>query len=214
MQFPDWDAVLRLLALYAHVLACFAAAAGIVLGDLAVFMRRRIDHEQLREGTVWVSRALLALWITGLVIIGIDTGFAPAVIVSKGKLLAKLAVVVVLTLNGFALHRWALPRLLAPAGDADYARQAAKVPSLLGAVSACSWLFAAFLGLAKVLATVMGVGGFLELYGLGLVLAMAVAWVWARPRLARQLREPSPASAAMALDALHSESRLEGLWGT
>lgn len=214
MQLPDWDVLLRLLALYAHVLACFAAAAGIVLGDLAVFMRRRIDHDQLREGTVWVTRALLALWITGLVIIGIDTGFAPAVIASKGKLLAKLTVVTVLTLNGLALHRWALPRLLAPAGDAAYARQAAKVPSLLGAVSACSWLFAAFLGLAKVLASVLGLSGFLELYALSLGLALAVAWVWMRPRLERQLREPSALSEAMDLDPLRHESRLDGLWGT
>ena len=214
MQLPDWDALLRLLALYAHVLACFAAAAGIVLGDLAVFMRRRIDHDQLREGTVWVTRALLALWITGLVIIGIDTGFAPAAIASKGKLLAKITVVTVLTLNGFALHRWALPRLLAPAGDAVYAKQAAKVPSLLGAVSACSWLFAAFLGLAKVLASVLGLSGFLELYALSLALALAVAWVWMRPRLERQLREPSALSEAMDLDPLRHESRLDGLWGT
>lgn len=211
MHLPPWDALLRLLALYAHVLACFAAAAGIVMADVAIFMRRRIDREQLREGMTWVGYALVALWITGLVVVGIDTGFAPAVILSKGKLMAKITVVTVLTLNGIALHLVALPRLMAPGLDAEQARRAARTPTLLGAVSAASWLFAAFLGLAKALAAVMGLPGFLELYALSLVLTLAIAWVWMRPRLERQLREPTAASEAMDLDPLRRDTLAEGL---
>ena len=95
MESLDLSALLRMLALYTHVLACFAAAASVVLGDVAIFMPKRVDRVLLRKASILVSKSLAALWISGLVLIGIDTGFDPAVIMEKSKLLAKLSVVLV-----------------------------------------------------------------------------------------------------------------------
>lgn len=163
MQSPDVVALwplLRLVALYVHVVACFAAAAAIVLGDLAVFLHRQVDRRLLRHASSWVVKALLVLWVTGLIIIGLDTGFDLAVLFTKGKLLAKFSVVALLTLNGLALHKWALPRLMAPTYEPE---RTARIPALLGAFSLASWLFAAFLGLAKPLAGLLGYAGFMQL---------------------------------------------------
>lgn len=202
MNSPDAVALmplLRLVALYVHVVACFAAAAAIVLGDLAVFLHRQVDRRLLRRASAWVVKALAVLWVTGLLIVAIDTGFELPALLSKGKLLAKFSVVLLLTLNGVALHKWALPRLMAPTYQPELT---ARVPALLGALSLASWLFAAFLGLAKPLAGVLGYGGFMQLYALSLVLALVVAWQWGRPRLARQLAEYTADSAPIAFDPL------------
>lgn len=202
MQSPDVVALwplLRLVALYVHVVACFGAAAAIVLGDLAVFLHRQVDRRLLRRASRWVAKALGVLWVTGLIVIGIDTGFDLAVLLTKGKLLAKFSVVILLTLNGLALHKWALPRLMAPTYEPE---RTARIPALLGAFSLASWLFAAFLGLAKPLADMLGYAGFMQFYGLSLLLALAVAWHWGRPRLARQLAEYTADSAPIAFDPL------------
>ena len=177
------------------VVACFGAAAAIVLGDLAVFLHRQVDRRLLRRASSWVVKALLVLWVTGLIIIGLDTGFDLAVLFTKGKLLAKFSVVALLTLNGLALHKWALPRLMAPTYEPE---RTARIPALLGAFSLASWLFAAFLGLAKPLAGLLGYAGFMQFYG-SLLLALTVAWHWGRPRLARQLAEYTADSARSPL---------------
>ncbi|WIV98230.1 hypothetical protein [Kinneretia aquatilis] len=184
MELLDTSALLRMLALYTHVLACFAAAASVVLGDVAIFMPKRVDRVLLRKASRLVFLSLLALWVSGLVLIGIDTGFDLAVIMDKPKLLAKLSVVSILTLNGWALHRWAFPRLASPQ---EAPHKAAGLPALLGGVSSASWLFAAFLGVAKPLAIVLHYPGFMALYAASLALAIAIALGLMRQRLARQL---------------------------
>ncbi len=184
MELLDTSALVRMLALYTHVLACFAAAASVVLGDLAIFMPKRVDRVLLRKASRLVSWALLALWMSGLVLIGIDTGFAPDVILERPKLLAKLSVVLILSVNGWALHRWAFPVLASPQ---ETPQKAAGLPALLGGVSSASWLFAAFLGVAKPLAIVLHYPGFMGLYAACLAVAIAVALGLMRQRLARQL---------------------------
>lgn len=185
MELLDPSTLLRLLALYAHVLACFGAAAAIVLGDVAIFVPRRVDAVLLSKASHWVTIALLLLWLSGLLLVGIDTGFEPAVIARKPKLLAKLTVVLVLSLNGLALHRWVFPRLAAVHTQPE---RAACLPSLLGGLGAASWLFAAFLGIAKPLAPVLGYAGFMLMYAGALLLAMGIALTLLRPRLSSQLQ--------------------------
>lgn len=184
MELLDTSALLRMLALYTHVLACFAAAASVLLGDVAIFMPKRVDRVLLRKASRLVGLALGALWISGLLLIGIDTGFDPVVIADKPKLLAKLSVVLLLSLNGWALHRWAFPLLASPQEEPH---KAAGLPALLGGISSASWLFAAFLGVAKPLAIVLHYPGFMALYGASLLLAVGVALSLGRQRLARQL---------------------------
>jgi hypothetical protein len=61
--------------------------------------------------------ALVVLWITGLAVIGMDTGFDTELLATKPKLLAKLSVVTVLTVNSLALHLLAFPRMAVPQAD-------------------------------------------------------------------------------------------------
>jgi hypothetical protein len=70
-----------------------------------------------------------------------------------------------LTLNGFLLHAYALPRL----------RRLDFLAALIGGVSASSWLFAAFMGIAKPLATLMSYNQFMALYVLALTAGLCSA---------------------------------------
>lgn len=206
METIDTAALLRMVTMYGHVLACFAAAAGVVLGDIAIFMPKRVDRLLLAKAARVVALALLVLWVTGLALVGIDTGFDLAVIASKSKLLAKLSVVVLLTLNGWALHRWAFPTLAAPQ---DQPERASGLPALLGAISACSWLFAAFLGVAKALVPLLSYAGFMELYAASLLVAIVVGLFVIRPRLSRQLLRTPEDTIYSALQDL-PDARLAG----
>lgn len=184
----DPVAVLRMALILTHLLAFAVAAAGTAFGDFAIFARQRVDTELLHQATQAVAGALALLWLSGLAIIGLDTGFALDALAQRPKLLAKLTVVAVLTLNGAALHLHVFDRLSQPQANPLCA---ASLPSVLGAVSAASWLYAAFVGVAKAVTPLLGYGGFMALYGLTLAVAVAVALTVVRPRLASRLT-PAP----------------------
>lgn len=180
----DSTAVIRMLTVYGHILACFMAASAIVVADLALFLRRRVDNVLLHKASNVVLLALAALWITGLVLIGLDTGFVASEIAAKPKLVAKIIVVSLLTLNGLALLHYAFPVFARRNANT---RAAARMPTVLGAVSLVTWLYAAFLGLATPLAPAMGVSGFMAAYAVLVLVAIAVALRTVRPRLAMRL---------------------------
>ena len=184
----DPVAVLRMVLILTHLLAFAVAAAGTAFGDFAIFARQRVDTELLHQATQAVAGALALLWLSGLAVIGLDTGFAFDALAQRPKLLAKLTVVAVLTLNGAVLHLQVFDRLGQPQANPLCA---AWLPSVLGAVSAASWLFAAFVGVAKAVTPLLGYGGFMALYGLTLAVAVSVALAVVRPRLASRLA-PDP----------------------
>jgi hypothetical protein len=125
------------------------------------------------------------LWVSGLAIVALDTGFVWSELLARPKLLAKLSVVVLLTANGALLHRWVFPRLHAESATTHgQAMQFAGLASLLGGFSAVSWLMAAFVGIGKPVTAALGYGGFMALYALGLLVVLPVAWWVVRPRLA------------------------------
>ncbi len=190
-SFADTTAILRMLCIYGHLMAFAIAAAGIALGDLAVFADQHINPTQLRKAATLVASALGLLWVTGLAVVWLDTGMDPAAMGGNPKLLAKLSVVAVLTLNGMLLHRWAFPRMVSPP---QHTRSLVLGLCVLGAISSAGWLFAAFLGVAKALTLLCGYQGFAAGYGLLLAAAMAGSLVLARPRLAARLaQQPPPA---------------------
>ncbi len=168
-------------ALFIHLLALAIAAAGVGLGDYGVIGGRRLSRSMLRKGAQWVLVALAMLWGSGLVLVGIDTGFDPAIMGRSPKLLAKLTIVTLLTINGWALHRYAFPVLLG-----SRQRPLGPLPVLLGAVSAASWLFATFVGVSKAVAPALGYLGYMALYTFVVLSACIVAMGWLRPVLQRQ----------------------------
>lgn len=128
---------------------------------------------------------LIALWVTGLSVIWLDTGFDIDLLLTKPKLLAEITVVSLLTLNGIGLHWLALPALGKKHTDTQHA---ALMPSLLGAISGATWLFAAFVGVGKAVTPMLGYSGFMVLYGLSVVAAVAVSLAVVRPQLAKRMR--------------------------
>ena len=179
----DHFAALRASLIFLHLLIFAAAAGFILLGDIALFGWRRINGTLLRLSARWVSVCLLGLWLSGAAVVGLDTSFDLGRIAHNDKLLAKLTVVSILTLNGILLHRFAFPCLVAPL-PADV--PSVWVPALLGGISASTWVYAAFIGVAKPFAA-LGYSGLMALYGLLVSIALAVAMIYIRPRLARQL---------------------------
>ena len=77
--------------------------------------------------------------------------------------------------------------------------QAALLPVIFGAISATSWLYAAFVGVAKPVAATLGYMGFMGLF-VGLMLAGIVfALLTVRPRLAARLGRRDASLGALSL---------------
>jgi hypothetical protein len=172
--------VFRLLMVLGHLAAFAVALSAIMREDYNLLVKRRIDPTAIRETSRTVFWSLLALAATGAAIIGIDTGFDIAVIATKSKVLAKLTVVGILSLNGAIIHFIAFPAFRSRKSLLRY------VPllSVLAAISAVSWFYAAFLGIAKPLVGMLGYSGFMELYTGLLVGGIAFSLIAVRPLLA------------------------------
>lgn len=174
----------RMFMIYLHLLALAGAASAVALGDYAIFARERIDSALLQRAAAFATIALAVLWATGAAIIILDLGVDFDALFGKPKLLAKLTVVAVLTINSLALHLVAFPTFRS---DHEDALKAATAPTIFGAVSAASWIYAAFIGVAKPLTSAFGYSGFIALFIVILVCAITMAVVLVRPRLAARL---------------------------
>lgn len=94
-----------------------------------------------------MPRALIGLWITGLLIVAHGMAAHPAYL-NNEKLWFKVFVVVALSLNGLLVHRAGRvmqPGVMLAALDDRTALQL----NLAGATSSISWLWACFLGTAR-----------------------------------------------------------------
>lgn len=116
-----------------------------------------------------------------------DVGLDPQALMASPKAAAKLLVVVALTTNGLALHALVFPMLR---GSRGRDRTGATVPVILGAFSTASWLYASFIGASRLIAPSMSLAGYMALYGVLLVGAIACALVFVRPMVARLLPAP------------------------
>ena len=145
--------MLKTLLVYAHLLATCIALGRVLLADHKLWLWRKTplgstQLAYLEETQKVVTLALLALWVTGLALVlqgYLDEGQRYLL---NQKLWAKVAVVLLLSLNGMLLHRVGFPQLQ----RAPYTFQSFSERSrlaLLGALSTSSWLFAAFLGVAR-----------------------------------------------------------------
>ena len=90
----------------------------------------------------------------------------------------KLVIVTILTLNALLLHSVVLPRVTSRVGQPLFETSFGRLPTmstLLGAVSAVSWLFAAYLGVARELNGQMNLIPILGSYLAALLLTWALA---------------------------------------
>ena len=171
--------VARILLLLGHLMAMAVAFSAIMHEDYKMLVKRRINPLAIRRTAVAVYWSLLALFVTGIAIIGLDTGFDLAAIAAKPKILAKLTVVGILSLNGAIIHNIAFPAFKSRKTLLAFTPYL----SVLAAISGVSWFYAAFLGLAKPLTGLLGYAGFLGLYVTLLVGAVSVSLIAVRPLL-------------------------------
>lgn len=136
---------IRLVLLYSHLILCALAIAQVLKADLDI-VTGMFTREGLRAMAHQVSMVLTLLWLTGLAIIYLDTGFDPAILAERPKLLLKLMCVVVLTANGMVLHRISFP-VLTKAGPLS--TWESMFLASTGALSTSHWLMAAFIGIAR-----------------------------------------------------------------
>jgi hypothetical protein len=179
----DITAVTRMALIYVHLLGFAGAAAFVAQGDYALLGQSRIDMTLLRRSARFVSVALAVLWVSGLAVIWMDTHFVLSVLQSKPKLLAKLSIVTILTINGVALHTMAFPRLENAHIDP---KRAVLLPCILGGISAATWMYAAFVGVGKAVTPTLGYVGFMGLYAVAVAMGVGMALLVIRKRLAAQ----------------------------
>ena len=179
-------AIARLLLLFVHVLA-FALALGCVLReDAKLLSSQPLDGQALRSAARLVRFALIILWASGIALIVLDTNAVLSRLAQQPKLLAKLTVVSILSLNGVALHLIAFPALL---GDRVRGRSAAPLAAALGAVSAASWLAATLLGITRASSVTFTYADLMLAYAVMLATALTFGLLIVRPRIADKLRK-------------------------
>ena len=108
--------------------------------------------DRLHRLHMLVVAALVLLWATGLSLVALKTGLDPDRMTPK--LWSKLAVVTLLTANGWVLGRIALPRLARSVGrrPVDLPLGHSLIVAVACGVSAGSWLLALAMGVSRTLA--------------------------------------------------------------
>jgi len=173
--------------LYGHLIAFALALATILKEDVRLLRAKLIDSASLLASAKLVKWLLLALWVTGVPMV-MDIGTDVSLLLGKPKLFAKLIVVGVLTLNGILLHLVAFPMII---GSPKNPNKVITVAVILGAVSATSWFYVSFLGVARVVAPYFSLYDFVILYLLALTIAVSLAILVVRTRFKLLLKKSS-----------------------
>ncbi|MEQ8393520.1 MAG: hypothetical protein RIB30_21230 [Thalassospira sp.] len=182
--------LVRQIVLIVHLFAFAFAIVLVARGDVAMLRGEYLcGVRDLKTDANITAVLLLVLWGTGLGLIGMGVGFDLAAVLTNGKILAKLTVVLILTLNGIFLHFYAFPLM---SGSGAGARESANeirlfICCLLGALSSVSWICASVFGAARIIAPMASFSHFMEFYGAALVCGVVVGLMVVRPLLRRQL---------------------------
>lgn len=145
---------MKTLIVYAHLLAACVAVGILLIQDVALIRSKGnpLDAHSIRElikSAKIVSFALVALWVSGVLLTVIGYLENPQQYLSNQKLWAKFTVVAILTTNGFLLHFYSFPKVATGHGISGLNAIEQMMVMASGAVSSVSWLFACFLGVAR-----------------------------------------------------------------
>src|SRR5712672_2197656 len=180
--------IARQVLLYGHIIVFALAVATTIKEDVHLLRAKRIDSASLLATAKLVKWLLLALWVTGVPMVMMEIGTDVSLLLGKPKLLAKVIVVGALTLNGILLHRVAFPMIT---GKPKNPNKVAAIAVTLGAVSTTSWLYASFLGVARLVTPYFSLYDFVILYLLALAAAVSFAILVVRARLKLLLKKSS-----------------------
>ena len=148
---------LHTILVLGHILALALGLGSALLADWIVLRKLAFGTvsqraaQQLIDLSHAVCAGLVLIWITGAFLVADDAWDAPASIMNQ-KLWAKLAIVAAMTLNAVLLHRIVMPMVERRVGQPLFGTVFDRLPvasTLLGAVSVVSWMFAAYLGVAR-----------------------------------------------------------------
>lgn len=157
------------LLVYLHLMATCVALGTIVLTDLRLLAKvmgyRVVIPRPERLETVIISAALVLLCLTGAAIVSIGLDKNPQYLDNE-KLQAKLLLVALLAINAVFLHRKVFP-ILGRSKPVSHWRK----PEWLAVATSVSfsnstWLFCAFLGIARVWNNSVSIGFVLLIAGL------------------------------------------------
>lgn len=170
--------------------AAFFADFTALSGMRKPVSRSILDTLHTSHGLVW--KALIGMWITGLVMIFIRTDFALANF--SPKLFSKLFTVSVLTINAFLIGHFAMPIVKKCLGAplSSLSLRTKLTLGAIGAISSASWVMAMAMGVSKVLAK-SGWDVFVELLPFGYIASVVgalVVMVWLH--MLDRMPEPTP----------------------
>ena len=181
---------LRMGIVYLHLIACCVAIGLVLTSDIAMVKQlikadptERLDSQHLSDLQKTVSRALLALWITGAAIIALDASLKGWGYLANPKLQSKVVIVMLLTLNGFALHKYVLPLVQKAGSLLKLSFHQRMLAIFTGAVSGVSWFYAAMLGIGRPLNWKYSLGEILAAYPVliaGGFVSMVLLTVWSQ----------------------------------
>jgi hypothetical protein len=149
----------RLAILYSHLIACCVAIGLVLTSDIAM-VRQLLkgdsaglsDHKHIESLQKIVSLALAVLWVTGVTIMAIDVSAKGWGYFANPKIQAKIVLVMLLTINGVLLHTTVLPLIHKAGSLLNLAFSPRLLALFAGTLSAVTWFYAAFIGVARPLA--------------------------------------------------------------
>ena len=144
----------RMGIIYVHLIACCVAIGLVLTSDFAMVRQlyrgeAPTDSRHLATLQTTVATAVIALWISGAAVVLLDASRKGWDYFANPKLQAKIAIVVLLTLNGVVLHRRVLPWLQKAGSLLKLSFSQSLLAIFAGAVSGVSWFYAALLGVGK-----------------------------------------------------------------
>jgi len=150
--FPEAASLFHLLLVFAHLLAASMALGAIVATDLRLLSKLSQDKVRIAPPNRFVVRlimvALLLLYATGIAIVWQGMETRPDYL-ENPKLQAKIALVILLTLNAFVLHHITFPRLAKGRRVSRWHFTDWVLVAVPVATSNFLWMFVAFLGVAR-----------------------------------------------------------------
>ncbi|GAA5784844.1 hypothetical protein GCM10007860_06760 [Chitiniphilus shinanonensis] len=145
---------IKLAIRFSHLLAACFALVTILKADRRLWSWRQRPLDETRRRYLGrtahrVTQLLILLWGTGLMLVVLGYSEHGMAYLANPKLWTKFSVVALLSVNGYLLHRVAFPLISVRLPLTGLPLQERLTVAVLGAVSMTSWLFAAWLGIAR-----------------------------------------------------------------
>jgi len=166
------EEVIRCSFIYVHLIFFALAFYTLLACDYAMLVRRW-SVDSLLVVTKQMKLFLLGLWVTGVIVIVLDVGTDLSLLFGNNKLLFKLIVVTLLTINGMLIHNIGMPIMESPHKTT---LQDARKLTFLSSMSTSHWFLAAFVGCFKPIKS-MEWGQILPLYFCLLAFVMLIAFL-------------------------------------